>query len=206
MLSDLESKTPNVSRDASWLTSLSTSVRLLLAARGGDRQALEDLFARLVPSLKRWARGRLPKWARADADTGDVVQDVLLNALTRLDAFEPRRQRALQAYLRQAIRNRVRDELRKAIRRPDAIDIESLELASNDSSPEDRALDSEREAAFQAALKSLTPAEQNFVIARMSLGYSYEQIALACGAPSPDAARMAVTRAIKKMAEHVRNE
>src|SRR6185436_12157630 len=89
-----------------------TSWHLLRLARQGDRDALDALFARHLPGLRRWARGRLPRWARGVADTADLVQDVLLNAFRRIDAFEARRKGALQAYLRQAIQNRIRNEFR----------------------------------------------------------------------------------------------
>jgi RNA polymerase sigma-70 factor (ECF subfamily) len=41
------------------------------------------------------------------------------------------------------------------------------------------------------------------VIARLDLGYSYAQIALACGRPTADAARMAVHRALLRLAEEM---
>jgi hypothetical protein len=37
---------------------------LLARARAGDDRALEPMFARYLPRLRRWASGRLPRWAR----------------------------------------------------------------------------------------------------------------------------------------------
>ena len=70
-------------------------------------------MARYLPRLKRWATGRLPRWARDATDTHDIVQDTLLRTLGRLDSFEDRGDGALQADLRQGIMNRIRDELRR---------------------------------------------------------------------------------------------
>jgi DNA-directed RNA polymerase specialized sigma24 family protein len=81
---------------------------LIERARAGDEQALERLFARHLAPLQRWARGRLPKWARGLADTDDLVQDTLLKTFKRIERFEPRRVGALQAYLRNAVLNRLR--------------------------------------------------------------------------------------------------
>jgi RNA polymerase sigma-70 factor (ECF subfamily) len=53
--------------------------------------------------LRRWARGRLPQWARSAADTQDLVQDAVMKALPHLHAFEVRRPGALQSYLREAV-------------------------------------------------------------------------------------------------------
>ena len=41
-------------------TAADTTARLLLRAQQGDADALNDLFSRQVPVLRRWARGRLP--------------------------------------------------------------------------------------------------------------------------------------------------
>ena len=66
---------------------LDSTVRLLERARGGDRDALDQLFARYVPSLRRWASGRLPQWARDIADTHDLVQDTVLETFKKIEAF-----------------------------------------------------------------------------------------------------------------------
>src|SRR5215208_3378585 len=92
---------------------LESTVELLARVRNGDRDALDALFSRCLPPLRRWARGRLPAAARGALDTQDLVQDTILNSLRRLDQFESRHEGALQAYLRQAVLNRIRDEARR---------------------------------------------------------------------------------------------
>ena len=72
-----------------------TTDRLLERAKGGDREALEVLFARHIPALRRWASGRLPRWARDIADTQDLVQETVLQVFKRVEAFEPRGDGAL---------------------------------------------------------------------------------------------------------------
>ena len=89
---------------------------LIERARAGDEEALERLFAKHLKPLQRWASGRLPKWARDLADTDDLVQDTLLRTFKKIDSFEPRRVGALQAYLRSAVLNRLRDELRRQLK------------------------------------------------------------------------------------------
>ena len=115
--------------------SLDSTFYLIARVRAGDREALERLFARHLPPLQRWARGRLPKWARQLTDTDDLVQDALVQTFKRIDEFEPRRVGALQAYLRQAVLNRVRDEVRRKGRYPvteaDLEEDSALEEASN---------------------------------------------------------------------------
>src|SRR5687767_9349760 len=95
-----------------------SSLTLLTRAQAGDRLALDSLIARYRPRLQRWASGRLPRWARDMADTQDLVQETLFQTFKRIEKFEARGDGALYAYLRQAILNRVREELRRTKRRP----------------------------------------------------------------------------------------
>ena len=180
----------------------SSTVRLLWAARAGDAAALDRLFARVAPGLRRWARGRLPRWARRGEDTADVVQDALLGVLGHLERFEPRRTRALEAYLRQAVRNRVRDLVRRHGRRgtDEALDSEPPTGAP---SPLDEVLESDNAARLRRACAGLSEADRELVVARLELGYSYEQIALVTGRNSPDAVRMALKRALVRLAERM---
>jgi RNA polymerase sigma-70 factor, ECF subfamily len=64
-----------------------STFELLNRARNGDQPALDQLFARHLRPLQRWASGRLPKWARDLADTDDLVQDTLLQTFKRIGDF-----------------------------------------------------------------------------------------------------------------------
>ncbi|MCL4820285.1 MAG: sigma-70 family RNA polymerase sigma factor [Vicinamibacteria bacterium] len=182
-----------------------TTVRLLSLARRGNRSALERLLEREMPGLLRFARGRLPGWARALGDTADIVQETLIGAVRNLDRFDARRRGALGAYLRTAVVNRVRDHVRRAARRPPVDEIGG-ELASREPGPDSLFADAELRGRYQAALAELPAPEQQAVVARVEMGYSYEQIALALGKPSADAARMTVARALAKLARMMSRE
>src|SRR5204863_2830791 len=94
------------------------TLELLERARAGDQDALNELFARNYAPLRRWARGRLPRWTRDLRDTEDLVQETLAQTLKHVDSFEHRHEGALQSYMRQALINRVRDEVRRVNRYP----------------------------------------------------------------------------------------
>jgi RNA polymerase sigma factor (sigma-70 family) len=177
---------------------------LIDRARAGDADAVERLFARHLHPLRRWASGRLPGWARDLADTDDLVQDVLLQTFRRMDAFEVRGPGALQAYLRQAIVNRVRAELRSKGRRPDTIDVDGLEIASS-LSPLDAAIGMEARERYHRALQRLKPEEREAIVARIEMGYSYEELALVLGKPSSEAARKSAQRALVRLAEEMQH-
>lgn len=175
-----------------------TSWRLLARARRGDDRALGHLLARYLPRLHRWAHGRLPRWARTMADTTDVIHDVVLRTIRRLDAFEPRGQQALAAYLRQAVRNRIRDEHRRFARRgPHAALPDTLADAA--ASPLQIAMAGELDARYRAALEQLTVADRELIVAHIELAYSHEQLGCMTGR-SANAARMALQRAVRRLA------
>ena len=179
---------------------LSTSARLLRRIHAGDDLALELLYDRFLGYLRRFAHGRIPRWARGGMDTGDVVQDVLVRAFGRLDTFEPRQRQALRSYLRRAVRNRITDEVRRQERvgPPEAVDPDAL---PSNASPLSEAVASETRRRYMDALARLSPADREAVVARLELNYSYKQIALMTGRETPDAARMAVKRVLLRIAE-----
>ena len=183
---------------------LSATTDLLQRARRGDQEALNDLFRRQLPSLRRWARGRLPKWTRDLRDTEDLVQETLTQTLRHVDSFEPRHEGALQAYLRQALMNRIRDEIRRVTRYPTAAGLDDEDAFMDAAaSPLDEAIGTEAAERYEAALQRLRPEEREVIIARVEMQQSYQQIAAAHGKSSPDAARMAVTRALVRLAEEM---
>jgi RNA polymerase sigma factor (sigma-70 family) len=181
---------------------VATTADLLLRARLGDADALNELFARYLPSLRRWARGRLPQWTRDLRDTDDVVQETLVQTLKNIGTFQPRHEGALQAYLRQALVNRVRDEVRRVNRHGVAAEIVD-EHADAAASPLEQAIGHEALARYEGALARLRPEEREVIIARVELGQSYQQIAAGHGKASADAARMAVSRALVRLAEEM---
>jgi RNA polymerase sigma factor (sigma-70 family) len=186
--------------------SVTTSLVLLQRIQTGDSLALNQLVQRYLPALTRWASGRLPRWARDLSDTDDMVQDTLFRTARQLNGFEPRRDGALQAYLRSAVMNRIRDEIRRKRRTLDAEPLDSTRSAlANDRSPLEEAIGQELLQKYDQALERLEPEARDAVIARIELGCSYEEIAETFGKPSPDAARMTVSRALVRLAEEMRH-
>jgi RNA polymerase sigma factor (sigma-70 family) len=180
-----------------------STLSLIERARAGDSEALERLFTRLRKPLRRWASGRLPAWARDISDTEDLVQETLLKTFRKIGDFEHRGVGALQAYLRQAVLNRIRDELRQKGRRPHATDPGDVEVDSAES-PLERAIGREAVERYEQALARLKAEEREAVIGRVEMGYTYEELAEALGKPTPDAARKAAQRALVRLAEEIR--
>ena len=182
-----------------------STLDLLTRVRDGDDRALDQLIARYLPELTRWASGRLPHWARHAVDTDDLVQESLVQVFQKLDTFEYRGEGALLAYLRQAVLNRIRNQIRWADRRPRVEDL-GRDLHAQDLSPLEAAIGAESVERYEAALERLTQAEREALIGRLELGLTYPELARALGKPSADAARMAVARAMVRLGEEMRDE
>jgi RNA polymerase sigma-70 factor (ECF subfamily) len=167
-------------------TGVLSTVDLLARARSGDLAAVEILFQRCLPPLCRWARGRLPAYARGMAETQDLVQEVALRALHNLSGFTPCHQGALQAYLRQALANRIRDEIRHPRRQPALVALSDAEPDAS-TSPLERAIGAEAVQRYERALASLRDVDREAIVARIELQQSYEEIAVALGKPTANA-------------------
>ena len=179
-----------------------SSFALLLRAKSGDEQARDELFSRYLPRLRRWAHGRLPAHARSLLNTDDLAQDVLCRAIVALEKFDPRHEGAFQGFLRQIMANRVRDEVRTARRRPTDELLEDAHFA-NDPSPIELAIGREAFERYEAALERLKPHERELIVARCELDFSNDEIAILFNKPSSAAARVAVGRALVRLAEEM---
>ena len=178
---------------------LTVTADLLTRAKLGDTHAAERLFEQCMPLLVRWTHGRLPSYARDLANTQDIVQDALVSMLNHLDRFEPRHPGALLAFLRQVVINRIRDEIRRVVRRPIATELDSQHLDPGPR-PLEIAIHREGMEHYQTALRRLRPCEREAIVARLEQHHSYETVALILGKPNANAARVAVTRALAKLA------
>ncbi len=184
----------------------SSERRLFEHARGGSRSAIDTLFERYRSWLRRWARGRLPPWVRDDVDTSDLVQDALQHTFARLSFFESKHAGALRTYLQHAVENRIRDRLRRATRRLDAILPEVPVRPSDSDAPQHQQLvDDETWRRYLDGLRRLKDRDRRLIVGRAELGYSYQQLALLERLSSAEAARKALGRALRRLVDVMPN-
>jgi RNA polymerase sigma factor (sigma-70 family) len=140
------------------------------------------------------------------SDTDDLVQDTLIRSVANLSHFDARGEGALQAYLRGAVMNRIRDEIRRRQRIPAADPLDPLDstIPSQGRSPLESAIGSETLEKYDRALERLDAETREAVIARIEMGCSYAEVAELMGKSSADAARMTVSRALVRLAEEMR--
>ena len=181
-----------------------STVSLAHRARDGNQRALAILCHRYLPRLQRWASGRLPGYARDLLATDDLVQDAFYQTVRRIGEFRSDREGAFQAYVRQVLLNRIRDQVRRPhIMR--ALD-EAPEQAHQGSSPLERLVSRETLERYEAALGRLRPEDREAVVARVEMAGTYQELAEVLGKPSADAARMAVGRALVRLAKEMGRE
>jgi RNA polymerase sigma-70 factor (ECF subfamily) len=178
------------------------TIELVVKAQGGDRLAVEALLQRCLPQLKRWAHGKLPASARGSLDTGDLVQEAAMHVVQRLAVFQPRHVGAMQAYLRMSVINRIRDEIRRVGRHPAPVELPE-DHPGDITSPLEVALQNESYERYRTALGLLKPREREMVVARVEAQWSMGEIARQFGMRTVDGARMAVSRALKKLSANI---
>jgi RNA polymerase sigma-70 factor (ECF subfamily) len=184
--------------------SLDSTIVVLDRARGGDIGARQELLARTIGPLRRWAHRMLPGYARAGANTEDIVQDVVVRALQGLPRFEYTTAGAVLAYLRTSVRNRITDEVRQSVRR--GVSEELVDTPDDSYSPLEELILRERSARYVAALRALRPDERLLLILRLEQRLAFDEIARRVQRPNANAARVAFNRALKRLAGHLQIE
>jgi len=176
------------------------STRTLIdRAQAGEDWALEVLCTRYLPRLQRFATGRLPPHLRRSIDTDDLVQESLIKTLNKLNGFRPRHAGSFPAYLRKVILNRIREEARRSTNRPRQTPLDGTEVALAPS-PLEETIGSELVGRYEAAFSRLKEADRAILFLKIEMDMGYAEIADALDKPSIDAARMAVKRAVVRLA------
>jgi len=186
-------------------SAVESSFELVVRVRAGDQAALDELFARYLPRIQRWAHGRLPRAARGAHDTHDLTQETLTKVFQRIHQFDPRHPGAFKAYVWTTLWNCIRDIARKYQRSGPSDPLDSA-IPGYEPSPFEEALGRETLERYDRALERLRPEEKEAIVARIEMGLSYADVAAALGKPSDAAAHMAVSRALVKLAEEMAHE
>ncbi len=179
-------------------TALDTTADLVARIRGGDQVALEMLINRILPSLRRIGHKRLAGHARSLLDIDDLVQDALVSLVRRLPHFVCHTPGGLLAYLQRVIVNRIIDATRKRASRVEWIALPD-DCEGQAESPLQRVIDKEEMLRYRAALLRLKPRDRQLIVMRIEHRLSYPEIATHLGAPSPNAARVALIRAMARL-------
>ena len=157
-------------------------VPLLRRVRGAQQFPIDDLVSRQLPKLRRWVSNWLPSGINPDATT-DIVHE------------------SLRAFLRQAVLDRIGEGVAQEARHLPAGRQHSAEVAhASESVPLMALIGIEGARRYRAAVSRMPAEDREAVVARLELGYNYDQIALVLGKSSADSARKAVARSLGQLA------
>jgi RNA polymerase sigma factor (sigma-70 family) len=183
--------------------------RLLERARTGAPDALEAFYRRAARKLLPIIRLRLGPTLRRDAESGDILQAVLLRSFERLSQLD--NPNAAMAWLATMAANEIRDRAQHQSRqkRDAARQVPIDDHAESVPAPVRQALSlailSERVRQVEAALESLTPSQREIVVLRKLEELTFAEISARTGR-SEDACRMAFARAMAALTLRLKGE
>ena len=193
----------------------SVTQNLLANARQGDRAAVNRLLERHRVSLKKLIQLRLDRKIARRVDASDVVQDVLMEANTRLQDYLADPRMPFHLWLRQLAQDRMIDVYRRhrgaqrrsldreqSIAAPQFSDQSGFDLmgqlADHELTPAAASIRKELEARFVTALDQLEDEDREIVLMRHFEQLGNSEVADALGL-SAAAAGMRHLRALRKL-------
>ena len=192
-----------------------TATRVLLDQyRGGDADALNQLYGRYTQRVFAVVRARLGSKLRQRVQSCDIVQEAMLDSLKNLEKFDYASEGAFLKWLTAIVENRIRDQhdYHEAARRD--IGKESplenprsvgsaipLEIPDQSGAPTASRvmMQSEETLRLEQALDRLPAETRELIIAVKLEGRTYQELADETGKTS-DAVRMQVNRAMDALA------
>ncbi len=200
------------SLDPASLPDLTESMRLVRAAQGGSREALEDLLRRYQERVLRIVRVRLSTKLRRHVESMDIVQETLRKAAENLGELELRSHSAILQWLARIAENQMLDVNRRmsAAKRDRLREVpldDGSERASSSGGPAAEQLPPD-ELAAQRELSRLVdecvaalPEEYREVVTlRTYCGGSWEWVTAQMGKESSEAVRQLHRRATIRLA------
>jgi RNA polymerase sigma-70 factor (ECF subfamily) len=176
---------------------------LLARIRRGDRAAGEELFQRYRPRIAAFVRARVRPGVHKASDADDVVQDVCVKIWNALDGFEERGIGSFWWFARTLARHHLIDLARRqrAAHETKLDTATHVAPAAQAPGPLRDAVDHEAAEAVDEALEKLPAQTRHALAMRLELDLDWSVIAVDCGFPSPDAARIATKRALVGIAK-----
>src|SRR5438105_15626413 len=191
------------------------TARLLELAHAGDQAALNELFARHRPRLRRMVELRLDRRLQARVDASDVIQEAYVEAFTRLDEYLRERSYPLFLWLRLLVGERLlklhrhhlgtqmRDAGQEVSIYRGALPAASsaalaAQLLGKHTSPTQAAVRAERLLRLQEALNTLDPMDREILALRHFEALSLAETALSLDIQESAAAKRYI-RALKRL-------
>jgi RNA polymerase sigma-70 factor (ECF subfamily) len=150
---------------------------LLARARGGDADALGELWQAVAPTLLQQADKRLPERLQSLCNPSDLVHDTYLRFHTKLKTFEGSTCGQLEAWLQTIMRNLLIDKIPTSISEP----YPSQEPSGSGTSPSQGAQRAEDQAKVRKCLARLSEDDQQALDLVVFRGLSHKEAAQVLG-------------------------
>ena len=193
------------------------SMELVWQGQRGDTGAVNELFARYIPRLRRILNVKISSHQRIHVDPDDVLQETLIVATRRLPELELRSPASILQWLSRIadfeIKNRL-EYLHAERRDPakerriglgeDSEDMSGLRLTSHDPTPSQFYARGEMERLIDEQLQQLEPEDYREVILQRDYeDADWEAIRLNLGRPTAEAVQDLYHRAHKRLQERI---
>ena len=169
-----------------------TDAELIQRWKNGDQRAATTLVERHSPALARFA---VSQGARYDID--ELVQDTFVRAFNSIDGF--RGESSFRTWLLTIERRLLLDRRRSEKRRPDKVEIQEADAATQFDALDGMVADEARRRLTEAVTK-LSPTQREVFTLRVAEGMSYKDIADAVGT-TEGAARVHYHNAMRSVKE-----
>lgn len=173
---------------------------LVMRARGGDRDAVAEIYRNYGPRLLNLIRSRLSPKLRRRVESTDLLQSAFATALRDFDLFEMRQEKSLLHWLSVITTRKVAQLARSLGRerrdpqREVGIDAASAAAGSR-AGPSTQVQENEEQRRVDDALNRLEEPYRQAIILRDYAGLEFEELARRLDRPSADAARKLHTKA-----------
>lgn len=192
---------------------MAVTVQLVGQAQRGDERALEELFQRYLPIVRRIAALRMGKQTAQLLDVEDIVQETLADAFRSLDRFDVSQGRFCN-WLSQIVENRIRMELRKGsaqkrgggreLRFADGgSQLRSSLFPGTEPTPSQNLAGQEAEDRVQSCLLAMGERHREVIIQRMICEMSFAEIAEQMGFEQESSARNLYSKALKELKHRI---
>jgi len=189
---------------------LNDSLDLVRQAQEGELVAYGELFARYYPRVRSLVRQRISPEVRKEMESGDVLQEAMMNAIRGFSGFEVRSRKELIGWFARIIENHLRTSLRQmhAQKRDRSLEVplEFVTTYMEESAPNHRLAEGgpdpfeltarkEQQRILRESLEDLEPEQRRVIQLRHGERMSWAEVATELGRSGPDAARMLYARA-----------
>jgi len=194
------------------------TLQLFDAARRGERRAIEDLFARYLPRVRRIVSLRMGRRLLGFAEYEDLAQETLLRVFRGLEQFEATSEGSLRHWISQCVERAIADSARRlsakkrgegnVVRfgdRGTELPLSSI-FAGKGPTPSAAAASREREERIETALLALSPHHREIINLRFFCEMSFSEISDALKIGSEATARKALFRAVQKLKEQLEED